>query len=190
MSATAPNRRATGRLPRKAAPSRRGMTRKPRGSRRRRPGRLPIRIRRLPAKLLMKCSSMLPKIAFLAFRASSRIRKEIVQRALAYYRDFLKLHHTTVKSQTTALILERLANIERMTNSFDSAVLGHYAEAETLYKTAHQGVTNDETVGDGLAALERDFAEALRMNGRLTEAFPIYALALKLARARHDAKCG
>ena len=119
-----------------------------------------------------------------------RIRKEIVQRALAYYRDFLKLrpHDREVRRQT-ALILERLANIERMTNSFDSA-LGHYAEAETLYKRLVEEFPNDETVGDGLAALERDFAEALRMNGRLTEAFPLYALALKLARARHDAKAG
>ncbi len=119
-----------------------------------------------------------------------RIREEIVQRALAYYRDFLKLrpYDREVRRQT-ALILERLANIERMTNSVDSA-LGHYAEAEKLYKRLVEEFPNDETVGDGLAALERDFAEALRMNGRLTEAFPVYAIALKLARARHDAKPG
>ncbi len=116
------------------------------------------------------------------------MRKEIVQRALAYYRDFLKLRpHDREVRRKTALILERLANIERMTNGFDSA-FGHYAEAETLYKRLFEEFPNDETVGDGLAALERDFAEALRMNWRLTEAFPVFAGALKLARARHDAK--
>jgi serine/threonine protein kinase len=116
------------------------------------------------------------------------VRKEIVQRALAYYRDFLKLrpHDREVRRQT-ALILERLANIERMTNGFDSA-FGHYAEAETLYKRLFEEFPSDETVGDGLAALERDFAEALRMNWQLTEAIPVFAEALKLARARHVAK--
>jgi eukaryotic-like serine/threonine-protein kinase len=116
------------------------------------------------------------------------MRKEIVQRALAYYRDFLKLrpHDREVRRQT-ALILERLANIERMTNGVDSA-FGHYAEAETLYKKLFEEFPSDETVGDGLAALERDFAEALRMNWRLKEACPLFAEALRLARVRHDAK--
>ncbi len=118
------------------------------------------------------------------------VRKEIVQRALAYYRDFLNLRpHDLEVGKQTALILERLANIERMTNSFDSA-FGHYAEAETLYKRLFEEFPSDETVGDGLAALERDFAEALRMNWQLTEALPVFAEALKLARARHDAKAG
>ena len=89
----------------------------------------------------------------------------------------------------TALILERLANIERMTGSSDSALV-HYAQAEALYKKLALESPSDETTGDGLAALERDFAEALKMAGRPAEAFPRYALALELARARHDAKPG
>jgi tetratricopeptide (TPR) repeat protein len=76
-----------------------------------------------------------------------------------------------------------------MTNSFDSA-LGHYADAESLYQKLVEEFPDDEKHGDGLSALERDFAEVLRMAGRLSEAFPRYSLALKLARAWHDAKAG
>ena len=142
----------------------------------------------LPAKRSMTCSYILPRIAFRAFRASSSCEKKSSSGRLRITATSSNCAYTTVKSaDRPALILERLANIERMTNGFDSA-FGHYAEAETLYKRLFEEFPDDETIGDGLAALERDFAEVLRMNWRLTEAFPVFAEVLELARARHDAK--
>ena len=77
---------------------------------------------------------MLPKIAFLAFRASSRHPKRNRPAGACILQRFpqTRPNDREVRRQT-ALILERLANIERMTNGSDSA-LGHYAESETLYK--------------------------------------------------------
>jgi tetratricopeptide (TPR) repeat protein len=127
---------------------------------------------------------------WLADEPVSAYPEPLPARALAYYGDFLKLRpgDRKVRGQT-ALILERLANIERMTSSSDSALV-HYTQAEALYKKLVEESPSDETTGDGLAALLRDFAEALKMAGRPAEAFPRYALALELARARYDAKPG
>ncbi len=110
------------------------------------------------------------------------LRKDVAIEALQFAREFLRRRPSDPAVRTeAAMILRRVANIERLTGDFPAA-LPHYEEAEALYGRLTTDFPGIPAYLDLLSELELDFAEALKMAARPGDASIHYGKADEIAR--------
>jgi serine/threonine-protein kinase len=116
------------------------------------------------------------------------LRRDVAHEALGFARQFLgRRGRDPAILEETAMILRRVANIERLTGDF-AAALPHYEEAEALYERLIHDFPREDRYRDLLAQYETDLAEALKAASRLGDALIRYDRAHAIAReqlARH-----